>query len=140
MTPAQTKPPRQHYMRFDVATGRRDVHIQPVFEGETIRLQGLDGFFATCPERKGSPLYCLMQDEGHVACLASRDNGETWHDFAKSEEAFHVYSLGGCRRLSADGHILGTFTDQHGSNQTTGRESKVYFFKIKAESDRGRAR
>ena len=137
---AQTKPPRQHYARFDVATGRRDVHIQPEFRGETIRLQGLDGFFATSSDRERPPLYCLMQDNGHVACLVSYDNGETWHDFAKSEETFSIYSLGGCREISDDGYILGTFTDQHGSNLAPDRKSKVYFFKIKAAGNDGRPR
>jgi len=129
---AQTKPPRQHYTRFDVATGRCDVHLQPEFRGKTARLQGLDGFFATSSDGGSQPLYFLMQDSGHVACLKSHDNGETWHDFAKSEETFSIYSLGGCREISDDGYILGTFTDQHGSNLTPDRKSKVYFFRIKA--------
>jgi hypothetical protein len=131
---AQTSTPRQHYTRFDVATGKRDVHVQPELRGETIRLQGLDGFFATESDRLGAPLYVLMQDRGHLACLASYDNGESWHDFAKSKESFHVYSLGGCREVTRDGYIIGTFTDQHGSNVTPDRKSKVYFFKIKAVS------
>ncbi|MFH1269393.1 MAG: BNR-4 repeat-containing protein, partial [Planctomycetota bacterium] len=133
---AQTDPPRQHYMRFDVATGERDVHVEPEFRGESIRLQGLGGFFAASSGRAGSPLYCVMADGGHLACLVSRDNGETWHDFAKSEETFHIYSPGGCRELTGDGSILGTFTDQHGSNLTPDRKSKVYFFKINTVGQR----
>jgi len=35
-----------------------------------------------------------------VACLVSHDNGQTWHDFAKDAETFHVYALGGCRLIS----------------------------------------
>jgi hypothetical protein len=130
---AQTDPPRQHYMRFDVASARRDVHIQPELRGNAIQLQGLDGFFTARTNQTGSPLYVLMQDRGHVACLVSCDNGQTWQDFAKSQASFNVYSLGGSRQLTSDGYIIGTFTDQHGSNLTPDRKSKVYFFRIKTE-------
>ncbi len=134
---AQMDPPRQHYTRFDVATGKRDLDIQPELMGGKIRLQGLSGFFAAQSGRKGSPLYALGSNGDRVGCLVSHDNGQSWHDFARSEETFKIiYSLGGARELiSRDGHIMGTFTDQHGSNLTPDRESKVYFFKIKAGDD-----
>ena len=134
---AQTDPPRQHYTRFDVATGTRDLDIQPELRGREIRLQGLGGFFATRSGRVGSALYVLLPDEDHVACLVSHDNGQSWRDFARSEETFHIYSLGGSREIGRDGQIMGTFTDQQGSNLTPDRKSKVYFFKIKAGDDSG---
>ena len=62
----------------------------------------------------------------------SHDNGQTWHDFARSPGGFNVYSIGGARQISSDGYIMGTFTDQQGSNLTPERKSKVYFFKIKS--------
>ena len=129
---AQTQPPRQHYVRYDIATGRRDVHRQPEFRGDDLQVHGLDGFFATRADRAGTPLYCIGEHEGHVVCLVSRDNGETWHDYAKSEKTFNVYSLGGCRRITDDGYIIGSFTDQNGSSLTLERKSRVYFLKIKA--------
>ena len=130
---AQTRPQRQHYMRYDIATGKRDVHLQTeVFKGETISLEGLDGFFATRSDRPGSPLYCIMEDSGRIACLASDDNGETWHDYAKSEEKFRAYAIGGCREITDDGYIIGSFTDTSKENTATHTGSKVYFFKIKA--------
>lgn len=132
---AQMDPPRQHYTRFDIATGKRDLDIQPELRGREIQVQGLGGFFATRSSRKGSALYILLPDGNHVACLVSHDNGQSWHDFARSEETFKIYSLGGSREISRDGHIMGTFTDQHGSNLTPDRKSKVYFFKIKAVDD-----
>lgn len=133
---AQTNPRRQHYMRYDVATGRRDVHYQPEFKGKTIRLAGLDGFFATRSHVRSSPLYCVMQDQGHIACLASDDNGETWYNYARSEDMFAPYSIGGCREITSDGYIIGSFTDQASDPQSSRRGSRVYFFKIRATSNR----
>jgi hypothetical protein len=132
---AQTDPPRQHYTRFDIATGKRDLDIQPELRGREIRLQGLGGFFATRSSQKGSPLYVLLPEKDHIASLVSHDNGQSWHDYAQGKGTFNVYSLGGSREISEDGHILGTFTDQQGSNLTPDRKSKVYFFKIKAGDD-----
>jgi len=42
---AQTKPPRQHYVRYDITSGNRDQHRQPEFRGTKIQIKGLDGFF-----------------------------------------------------------------------------------------------
>ena len=132
---AQTDPARQHYVRYDAATARREIDRQPVFQGTEIRLRGLDGFFAARADRQNSPLYCLGRDEaGHVACLSSDDNGETWQDYARSESTFNVYSLGGCRQITDDGFIVGSFTDTQGTDQTTEQKPKVYFFKIKAKT------
>jgi hypothetical protein len=72
-----------------------------------------------------------MQDGGHLACLISRDNGETWHDYAKSEETFRTYAIGGFREITDDGYIIGSFTNR-GINQ----EHQVYFFRIKTDSKR----
>ena len=125
---AQTKPRRQHYVRYDIASGKRDQHRQPEFRGASIQLNGLDGFFATRTADADSPLYCVGHDQGRVACLVSKDNGATWQDFARTEKSFGLYSLGGCRQVTEEGDIIGTFTDQAGSNLTTDRKSKVYFF------------
>jgi len=122
----RTNPSRQHYVRYDLGTHRRDIDLQPQFRGETIALSGIDGFFATSSTPSGTALYCVMQDQGHIACLMSEDNGTTWHDRAKSKDTFSPYSIGGYREVTADGHILGSFTDH----------SRVYFFRIHVrESD-----
>jgi len=120
---AQTQPPRQHYVRYDLASGQRDQHRQPQFRGTEIQLSGLDGFFASDSSQPNTPLYCVMQDQGHLACLASNDNGETWYDHARGEEQLYPSQIGGCREVTADGYIVGSFT--------RGGE-EVYFFKIKA--------
>ena len=119
---AHTKPSRQHYMRYDIATGRRDMHLQSQFKGKTITLSGTSGFFASRSAKPRSPLYCVIQDHGHIACLISDDNGTTWRDHAKSKERFGIYALGGAREVTADGYIIGSFT----------QGGKVHFFRIRA--------
>jgi hypothetical protein len=128
---AQTSPPRQHYVRYDIASAERDVDLQPRFGGETIALLGLDGFFAADPQDE-DVLYCVGNDMGHLVCLKSTDRGATWQDHARSEQAYRLYSIGGYRWTHA-GWILGTFTDDAGAKDPTERSSKVYFFRIRAE-------
>ena len=51
------------------------------------------------------------------------------------------YAIGGCREVTADGHIIGSFTDRvpHPDRMTEadfigcGGAAPVYFFKIRAE-------
>jgi len=115
------RPSRQHYVRYDIGTGRRDRHLQSNFKGKTITLSGISGFFASRSNQADSPLYCVMQDRGRIACLASDDNGDTWRDHARSKGGFGPYALGGCRELTADGSVIGSFT--HGG--------KVYFLRVR---------
>ena len=126
---AQTKPPRQHYVRYDLTTHRRDVDRQPEFRGETIALAGLDGFFAARSDRPDATLYCVSQDRGRLACLASDDNGTTWYDLARSATVFRTYAIGGCREVMDDGAVIGSFT----AGSANGTSSKVYFFRILAD-------
>jgi hypothetical protein len=122
----QTQPVRQHYVRYDLATGQEDVRIQPDFKGETLAIKSLDGFFSHAAA--DGPIYCVGSHEGRVVCLVSRDNGVTWHDHAISSETFNVYALGGCRRLTKSGEIIGIFTDT--ASDTSEGNAKVYFFRI----------
>ncbi len=131
---AQTKPPRQHYLRYDIPSGQRDVHIQPHFRGESIELRGLDGYFIA-DRRDPRRIYCVGHDNGHLACLVSRDSGASWHDHARSTENFSLYSVGGFRWTTEDGALIGTFTDQTGSNLKNDHNSKVYFFKVPGADD-----
>lgn len=130
---AQSIPPRQHYVRYDLATGRREADMQPFFRGRTIQLLGLDGFFTSRVSRRGSALYCVGNDGGHLACLVSYDNGQSWHDYARSHEGFSLYAIGGCRAVTFDGYVIGTFTDQAGDPQAANKNPRVFFFRVKAE-------
>ncbi len=65
---------------------------------------------------------------GCVVCLVSRENGATWHDYAINSETFNVYALGGSRRLTESGDIIGVFTDT--GSDTSDNNAKLYFFRI----------
>jgi hypothetical protein len=131
---AQSKAPRQHYVRYDLKTARRDLDIQPEFKGRQLSLRGLDGFFATHRARPGSSLYCVGRDASanRLICLASDDRGVRWRDYAVSDPVANPYSIGGCREVTADGWVIGSFTEQIAPTTDSGGGSKVYFFKIRA--------
>lgn len=124
---AQTTPPREHYVRIDLVSGQIDKRIFPEWKGETISIMGLDGFFATGPGT--SPLYYIGRaNQTHIGALVSHDNGETWHDLALSQSiANGIYSIGGCRFITPDDYIIGSFTSQYGSR------GDPYFFRIKVD-------
>lgn len=120
---AGTEPPRQHYVRCDLHTGKRELDETPIFKGETISLQGLDGFFAASEKT----LYCVGHTtDRRIGCVASEDNGSTWRDHALSEKLDGVYALGGCRAVTDDGFVIGSFTH----SPPGGNGSKVYFLRI----------
>ena len=127
---AQHTPWRTHYFRYDLKTGKRDIAHSPHFKGDKIELIGMDGFFAASP----TTLYCVSHTpDGRVGCLASDDNGTTWRDHAVSEKKYdRMYALGGCRAVTADGHIIGSFTDSLASPAESVSTSRVHFIKIAA--------
>ncbi len=133
---AGLKPPRQHHMRFEVKTGRREIdHGEATLQGETLAIRALDGFFASDPRTPGSPLYCVSREvkARHLVCLVSHDNGATWHDHAIAGPFNQPYGIGGCREVTPDGHILGSFTELEGTERNKVRGGKVWFFKIKTQ-------
>jgi hypothetical protein len=129
---AQTDPPRQHYVRYDLRTARREIDHTPHFQGERIRIQGLDGFLAARPSLSGSPLYFVGHaGDGKLGCLASDDNGATWYDYAESD-AFHApYAVGGCREITGDGFLVGSFTSRN-TPASAADDAQVRFLKIRA--------
>lgn len=129
---AQTQPSRYHYMRYDLVKAAREIDLSPEFKGEKLSMIGLDGFFAARASLPNSPLYATFNWQGHIACVASDDNGETWYDYAVSEKVFKPYSIGGCRELTSDGCIIGSFTDQQSSTLDPGGGCPVDFIKIRA--------
>jgi len=139
---AQTNPPRQHYVRYDLTTARRELDIQPDFKGQQLSLRGLDGFFASQRDKPGSTLYCVGRDAAasRLVCLASDDHGTTWRDYAASDTVANPYSIGGCREVTADGWIIGSFTEQITPTTDNGGGSKVHFFKFRADGGQPRTR
>lgn len=132
---AQCQPPRQHYVRYDLKSARRELDTQPDLRGQLLALHGLDGFFATRAGTTGSNLYCVGRDakQPRLVCLASNDNGSTWHDYAVSEPVHSPYAIGGCREVTSDGWVIGSFTDTGPApTKDVPAEAKVYFFKFRA--------
>lgn len=129
---AYLDPVRQHYMRYDLATGLRDLDLQPQFRGQHIRLEGLDGFLVTRSSLPDGPLYAVGHSPGgRLGCLASDDNGSTWYDYALSPPGLIAYAVGGCRELTPDGAIIGTFTNR--ALTPDGRNPfRVEFLKLQA--------
>ncbi len=127
---AQTNPGRQHYVRYDLESGKRDRDFYPDFHGDQISVAGLDGFFAGNRAQINGPLFCVHSSQGRLACLVSNDKGDTWHDYALSQETFRPYAIGGCREVTPAGEIIGTFTDQLAPGTSSGGRCPVYFFKV----------
>jgi hypothetical protein len=125
---AQTDPPREHYLRYDLTTGERDNHLYPEFKGDQVSLMGLSGFFVTEPQTPGL-IYFVGNDSGRIACLRSRDNGQTWTDYARTDKTYAPYAIGGYR-ITDQGSIFGTFTQQRASDDVLDFQSDVYFFSI----------
>jgi hypothetical protein len=118
-------PPRQHYVRYDLRTARREVDVQPTLKGQAVELRGLDGFFAESEQT----LYVVGHTpDSRIGCLASEDNGTTWRDYALTEPLDGLYALGGARTVMPEGLVIGSFT----RSPATGGGSKVYFLRIPA--------
>lgn len=126
---ARTSPARQYYVRYDLASGREDVRISGSFGGDGPRIESLDGFFSSTGE--DDSLFCVGSYEGRIVCLISKDNGVTWHGHARSEDTFNIYAIGGCRYVTENGDVIGTFTDFR-TTETNDPPSKVFFFRIPA--------
>jgi hypothetical protein len=111
------------YTRFDDGPGYREV-TQRGPAGATVR-PGLFGAFFV---EDGEALYLVGGDaEGRIAVIRSDDNGDSWTDFALSDQTFGmIYAVSGSQRVTADGNIVGMFTDQ--------REElgDAYFFSVRA--------
>jgi hypothetical protein len=127
---AQSTPGREHYMRYDIESAQRDIHLSPQFGEKDYQVRGLDGFFATASESADTPLHYVGAYNGHIVCLVSRDNGATWRGHARLEEVFNPYGIGGFRDITEDGYLVGTFTDSGGTGANA--KSKVHFIKIRA--------
>jgi len=103
----------EHYMRYDSSTGRKDIDINSTFRGRYISVWGADGFFSHSTKRQKSPLFYVGRCENRLVCLKSMDNGLTWTDHAISDPfEYDIYAVGGCRYISDDDKIVGTFTER----------------------------
>lgn len=133
---ANTSPQRQRYLRYDIASGRRELDIEPLFPGQQALTPNDSGAFVSDRRRSGSRLYFVstVEDRSRLACLASDDNGQSWYAFARSDRPFpgRVYSISTARDPTADGALIGTFTVIVGNPKIYYEDNTghVYFFRI----------
>ncbi len=118
---------KEVYVRRDVQSGVEELRTTL----DTVL--SMSGLFVTADDSPTSPLYCVSSKDQHLVALISRDNGGAWAPYARTEEAYHEYSLGGCNTMAPGGWIIGSFTDQKGTNGAGEMGSKVYFYRLKAE-------
>jgi cephalosporin-C deacetylase-like acetyl esterase len=141
---AETKPQRQWYIRYDEATGKRELETETIFASRPREKPNDSGAFAARRTVSGSTLYFVstIDERKRLACLASDDNGRTWYEYALSEQLFpyRVYSIGTARDLTPDGMIVGTFTDlaEKAKSYYEDHSGHVYFFRIQAGLCRAR--
>jgi DNA-binding beta-propeller fold protein YncE len=132
----KTSPQRQRYLRYDAATGEKELDIEPIFARNPPAQPNDAGLLVTDRDQYDSPLFFVstIEDRKRLACLISTDNGASWREFAVSDRAFphRVYSIGGARNLTSDGAIIGTFTDVKPDAElyTEANSGTVWFFRI----------
>jgi hypothetical protein len=137
---AKTTPQRQRYLRYDGATGKKEVDLEPLFQKRSMAEPSDSGVLVANRSVRDSTLYFVatIEDRKRLACLASDDNGRTWREYAISNRAFkhRVYSIGAAREITDDGWIVGTFTDVVEGAKTyyEPNSGNVYFFRIKART------
>lgn len=130
----------QHYVRYDLRTGQRDVDIHPMFKGQGVSLYGRNGtggFFASRGSQPDAPLYCVTNArDRNLACLRSDDNGASWHDYAvrtdddnTGDNTDEIDHISGCRELTDDGYIIGCF-----SMASSAKRPGFHFFRIPTRS------
>ena len=135
---AATRPERQWYIRYDQATGQRELETETIFASRRQEKPNDSGAFAARRTVRGSTLYFVstIDERKRLACLASDDNGRTWYEYALSDRLFpyRVYSIGAARDLTRDGMIIGTFTDvaENAKTYYEDHSGHVYFFRIQA--------
>ena len=137
---AENAPQRQRYLRYDGATGKKEIDIEPLFRKRTMAKPNDSGVLVANRSKRNSTLYFVstIEDRKRLACLASEDNGKTWREYAVSDRAFknRVYTIGAAHEITDDGWIVGTFTEVGKGAKTyyEPNSGKVYFFRIKART------
>ena len=99
-----------HYMRFDVATGAREIDSSPNGEGwggSTLEIDDYSASFASDLDDSDGPLYAVGKDGNRLNALVSYDNGQTWQDYARSGWYGTIANPGLARDLTPDGKIIG---------------------------------
>jgi hypothetical protein len=140
---------RFHYMRYNLATGEREVDVQP--KGDKLQPKTLQGCLLADPSYPGSTIYYVtsvfFEKKQHLCCVASDDDGNTWYDYALTAAPIGgiPVNVGGCRTMTQDRCLIGSFVDM----RDRGQGNRVMFYKIQlghsraellAAEDTGRVR
>lgn len=117
---------RQNYVRYrrSGAAYREEARITGSWGRIGVDWESRDsgGFFVSDAD---AVYFVARSSDNRLFVLGSEDEGETWHDIAESEALPQlVYQIGGCRRVTADGAIVGMFAD------VGSRPFGVHFFRI----------
>ena len=114
------------YVRLNANTGAEEKRTAP-WSGNSTTLHSNDGFVAVDPSNPQIQYWTSTTSKNQLATLTTDDGGNTWRDYAKQDTAFsnHLYAKGGCREVTSDGYIIGTFT-------LSSSPAKIYFFKVPA--------
>jgi hypothetical protein len=133
---AKTEPERQWYIRYNTATGKREIERESIFQPKAAQKPNDSGVFVADRKEPGSRLYFVstIDNRSRLSCLVSDDNGYSWHEHARCEQAFpeRVYSISAAREPTSTGAIIGTFTIVKGEPKTyqDDNSGRVYFFRI----------
>lgn len=126
----------QRFLRYDVASGKKELDSQPLRAGSDDCLELDSGMLASDTSTPGSPLHYVstVEDRKRLVYVRSDDNGESWSERAVSKETFEhlTYGIGGSRRPTENGDIIGTLTDVRPWTKTYFEPGSgaVYFFRI----------
>jgi len=117
-------PLRQHYMRFNAATGVREIDSYTDWGNQwgnpPIQSEEGDGLFASDPDDPDGPLFAVGRYaesayRKRLVGLVSHDNGSTWQNCAITPASGagdisdgKLENIGGCRALTPDGKVIGT--------------------------------
>lgn len=136
------KPQQAHYVRYDTNTMTEEIRTQPFFMGRDGTGINNSGYFVSRRSVSGSTLYYVTGDKVKLFCFASDDSGQTWYEYAVGDKSYPInnagwhgiYSIGAARELTADGHIVGVFTEvaDFAKSYFEPHSGKVHFFRIQA--------
>jgi len=100
--------PYMNYMRFDLASGAREID-RTSLGGPDLAINAESASFASIIDHPDSPLYVVGEGpNGHrLLALVSDDNGQTWQDYARSDWHNIIANPGLARDVTPDGEIIG---------------------------------
>ena len=123
---------RIHYVRLDARSGAEELRRSADrLRGRRVALNKWNGFLATRGDDPSAPLYVTAADDERIAGVYTKDGGCHWEDVARDATRFaHCYSIGGCRQVTPEGWVLGSFTSVP-ADQGIFTRCQVYFFRLR---------